>query len=103
MSILPRGPYWEPDGSDIALGRLLVERRLGAKADEYPIRQYIGYLSEDRRIIQVRGLHSDCLQQYDYWRRLPVELLHSGGCVFTLDFDPGGEEILDLGWGTVGP
>jgi hypothetical protein len=103
MSLLPKGPYWEPEASDIALGRVLVKARLGAKADEYAVRQYIGYLKQDRRIVQVRGVHSDCLQWLDSWRRRPAELLHTGGCVFTLDFDSASREILDQGWGTVGP
>jgi hypothetical protein len=103
MSVLPKGPYWEPDLPDVILGRRLVTRELGAEADAFPVRQHIGYVSQERRVVQVRGLHSDCLKRYDYWRRRPAELLHSGGCVFVLEFDSASGEVLDFRWGTVGP
>jgi hypothetical protein len=108
---LPEAPFWMPtveqaDQVDVVLVRKLPEwtRTYG--------RQYLGYLRQDRRIIQVRGF---CDQHWGKpnpgrfsppgtaWQRTPVLLLDGTSCVFQADIELESGTILDLQWGTPGP
>jgi len=96
---VPDAPYWLPSHADIEAAEQLLSPRLPIDARAYG-RQYLGFSSGGKRLVQVRGfcsLYSHALPV------IPVSLLDAGVCVFHADIDPKGRQVLRLEWGSPGP
>jgi hypothetical protein len=67
-------------------------------------RQYLGLTINGKRVLQVRGFCKDYFAPSDNaYKRVPVMLLDSAGCVFRADYATETARMGELEWGTPGP
>ncbi len=69
-------------------------------------RQYFAYLQGQTQTVQVRGFCPGLIKLYagdPWWKSLPVDLMHTGSCVFLADIDLSKSQLVKFEWGVPDP